>query len=229
MAGPNIKSCPEDFVVDEIPAYEAQGSGPHTFLRIEKRLRTTEEVVDDLARFFGVNRRDIGYAGRKDKVAVTRQWFSIPDLDPERANEFKVDGARILEAIRHQDAFVGALHKGLKEVGALEDTLLIILGDHGEAFGEHKIYEHDAVPYEEVIWTPVLLSGPEWLGAPRRISGLRSHLDFLPTVLEILGAQWEGRLPGRSLFSSPGHEEIFVSCWNRGDCLTMRQCVGAGS
>jgi tRNA pseudouridine13 synthase len=103
MAGPRIKSCPEDFVVDEIASYEAQGTGPHTFLRIEKRLRTSEEIVDDLARVFGVNRRDIGYAGRKDKVAVTRQWFSVPDLDPERANEFKVEGAQVLEAIRHQN------------------------------------------------------------------------------------------------------------------------------
>ena len=45
MPGPTIKSSPEDFVVDEIPSYAAQGTGPHTFLRIEKRLRTTEEVV----------------------------------------------------------------------------------------------------------------------------------------------------------------------------------------
>ena len=86
MAGPTIKSSPEDFVVDEIPLYEATGSGSHTFLRIEKRMRTTEDVVGDLARVFGVKRRDIGYAGRKDRVAVARQWFSIPDLDPARAS-----------------------------------------------------------------------------------------------------------------------------------------------
>lgn len=102
MAGPTIKSSPEDFVVDEIPLYEATGSGSHTFLRIEKRMRTTEDVVGDLARVFGVKRRDIGYAGRKDRVAVARQWFSIPDLDPARAAGFEVEGARVLEAIRHQ-------------------------------------------------------------------------------------------------------------------------------
>ena len=103
MALPTIKSSPEDFVVDEIPLYEAQGSGPHTFLRIEKRMRTTEEVIGDLARVFGVKRRDIGCAGRKDRVALTRQWFSVPDLDPDRASEFEVSGAQVLEAIRHQN------------------------------------------------------------------------------------------------------------------------------
>jgi tRNA pseudouridine13 synthase len=103
MAGPRIKSCPEDFVVDEVPLYEATGTGPHTFLHVEKRMRTTEEVAGDLARVFGVERRDIGYAGRKDKVALTRQWFSVPDLDPERSSEFNVSGSRVLEAIRHKN------------------------------------------------------------------------------------------------------------------------------
>jgi len=130
---------------------------------------------------------------------------------------------RYLAALKHQDAFVGALYDGLQEAGALEDTLVIILGDHGEAFGEHKIYEHDAVSYEEVVWTPVLLSGPEWLEAPRRLGGLRSHLDLLPTILEVLGVSWEGTLPGRSLLSTPGHETVFVSCWDRNRCLAMRR------
>lgn len=103
MALPYFKACPEDFVVDEIPLYPAQGSGPHTFVRVEKRLRTTEEVAGDLARAAGVRRREIGYAGTKDRVAIARQWFSIPDLDPERAGEFELSGARVLEAVRHQN------------------------------------------------------------------------------------------------------------------------------
>jgi tRNA pseudouridine13 synthase len=98
-----FKACPEDFVVDEIPLYPAVGSGPHTFVRVEKRLRTTEEVAADLARAAGVKRREIGYAGMKDRVAVARQWFSIPDLDPERASAFELPGVEVLEAVRHQN------------------------------------------------------------------------------------------------------------------------------
>ncbi|MBW2292161.1 MAG: tRNA pseudouridine(13) synthase TruD [Deltaproteobacteria bacterium] len=103
MSTAYFKACPEDFVVDEIPLYPAQGSGPHTFVRVEKRMRTTEEVAGDLARAAGVSRREVGYAGRKDLVSIARQWFSIPDLDPELASAFEIPGVRVLEAIRHQN------------------------------------------------------------------------------------------------------------------------------
>ncbi len=102
-SSPYFKACPEDFVVDEIPLYPAQGSGPHTFLRIEKRMRTTEEVAGDLARITGTKRREIGYAGRKDRVALSRQWFSVPGLDPEQAGRLELAGARVLDAVRHQN------------------------------------------------------------------------------------------------------------------------------
>jgi tRNA pseudouridine13 synthase len=92
---------PEDFVVDELPLYPAAGHGDHVFLHIEKRLRSTEEVARDLARAAGASPRDVGYAGRKDRVAVTRQWFSVPGLDPVRAAALELDRARVLEAVRH--------------------------------------------------------------------------------------------------------------------------------
>ncbi len=66
-----LRETPEDFQVDEIPLYPLAGHGDHTFLRVEKRLRTTDEVVRDLARAAGVSPREIGYAGRKDRRAVT--------------------------------------------------------------------------------------------------------------------------------------------------------------
>jgi len=103
MSRPRFKLSPEDFVVDEIPLYEPEGEGPHTFVRIEKRNRTTEQVVAELARVFEVSKRDIGYAGRKDRVALTRQWFSIPDLEPERARAADLSDARVLEAMRHRN------------------------------------------------------------------------------------------------------------------------------
>lgn len=94
-------ASPDDFVVDEEPLYPATGEGGHTFVRIEKRGRNTEEVVRALARFAGVRPGDVGYAGRKDRVAVARQWLSVPALEPERALAFAGDGFRALEAVRH--------------------------------------------------------------------------------------------------------------------------------
>lgn len=92
---------PEDFVVEEIPAYEPAGSGGHTFVRVEKRGRTTEALARELARAAGVRPGDVGYAGRKDRHAVTTQWFSVPGLEPARARELALGDACVLEAVAH--------------------------------------------------------------------------------------------------------------------------------
>lgn len=72
-----IKQRPEDFLVDEIPAYEPCGSGEHIYLLIQKRNLSTLELVRILAQHFDVPTSDVGYAGLKDKHALTRQVLSI--------------------------------------------------------------------------------------------------------------------------------------------------------
>jgi len=96
-----LAASPEDFIVDELPLYPPAGEGAHTFVRVEKRLRTTEDVAHALARLAGVAPGDVGYAGRKDRVAVARQWLSVPGLDPAGLGGFAGDGFRVLEAARH--------------------------------------------------------------------------------------------------------------------------------
>ena len=96
-----IRSRPEEFRVFEEPLYEPTDEGKHTFLLVEKTGRTTEQVARDLSRASGVRQRDVGYAGRKDRHAVTRQWFSLEGVDPERALGFELSGAQVLEARRH--------------------------------------------------------------------------------------------------------------------------------
>jgi tRNA pseudouridine13 synthase len=94
--------APEDFVVEEIPAYAPCGEGEHTFVRVEKRGRTTEAVARDLARAAGVRPGDVGYAGRKDRFAVTTQWLSVPRLAPDAALALDLADARVLEAVPHR-------------------------------------------------------------------------------------------------------------------------------
>ncbi len=89
-------------MVDEVPLYPPSGEGEHTFVRVEKRLCNTEQVASALAREAGVRARDVGYAGRKDRVAIARQWLSVPGLDPERALELEGEGWRVLEARPHR-------------------------------------------------------------------------------------------------------------------------------
>ncbi len=97
-----LRSSPEDFVVIEEPLYPPSGQGGHTFVYVEKRGRTTEQVVRDLARAAGVSGRDVGYAGRKDRHALTRQWLSLPGVEPSEALRFELRDARVLEATRHE-------------------------------------------------------------------------------------------------------------------------------
>ncbi len=99
---PRARSEPEDFVVEEIPLYAPAGEGGHTFVAVEKRLLTTEQVARALARAAGVPPREVGYAGRKDRVAVARQWFSVPGLAPEAAHACAGEGFRVLEAVPHR-------------------------------------------------------------------------------------------------------------------------------
>ncbi len=98
---PWLRTAPEDFRVDELPLYDAAGEGAHTFVRVEKRERTTEQVARDLARAAGVAAREVGYAGRKDRLAVATQWFSVPGLECAAALRLALPGARVLEAAAH--------------------------------------------------------------------------------------------------------------------------------
>lgn len=100
-SGGALKASPEDFRVDEVPAYLPGGAGPHLYLKVEKRARTTRDVLRDLAARLGVPERDAGYAGLKDREAVTTQWLSfLTARDPDPA-ALVGDGLRVLEASRH--------------------------------------------------------------------------------------------------------------------------------
>lgn len=101
---PESAPTPEDFVVDEIPLYRPSGEGEHTFVRVEKRLRNSEEVRRELARLAGVRPVEVGYAGRKDRIAIARQWFSVPRLDPERVTPVLAEMLRLPRGVRLRGA-----------------------------------------------------------------------------------------------------------------------------
>lgn len=114
---PRLRSQPDDFIVDEIPEGSFAGEGDHTLLLIEKRLQTTDDVLRELARITGLHGRDLGYAGRKDKNAVTRQWFSVPLLDLKTARELDLMSGRVLAVDRHtQKLRPGALRGNRFEI-----------------------------------------------------------------------------------------------------------------
>lgn len=96
-----IRSVPEDFVVDEVPAYPPAGQGTHLFVRFKKRGLTTRDAVERIARALGTNPRDAGYAGMKDRVAVTTQWASFFGAEPQAAKALALPDIEVLDAAMH--------------------------------------------------------------------------------------------------------------------------------
>ncbi len=75
--GGRIRERCEDFLVDEQPLYQPAGTGEHIYMLLEKRNLATFDLLDIVKRHFGVDRRAVGYAGLKDRVAITRQVVSV--------------------------------------------------------------------------------------------------------------------------------------------------------
>jgi tRNA pseudouridine13 synthase len=99
-----LRSTPEDFLVEEILGYEADGEGEHALLWVEKRGANTDWVARELARFAGVPPVAVGYAGLKDRHAVTRQAFSVQlagKADPDWF-AFPHADVKVLAAARHK-------------------------------------------------------------------------------------------------------------------------------
>lgn len=92
-----IRSTPEDFFVEELPGFEASGAGEHLLLTVEKRSMNTAFAAKTIAQWAGVDESAIGYAGLKDRHAVTRQRFSVwlpkkvaPDVAALQSDELRV-------------------------------------------------------------------------------------------------------------------------------------------
>src|SRR5690242_2687310 len=99
-----VRSTPEDFRVEEVLGFEADGEGPHVMLRVEKRGANTHWVAEQLARLAGLPIREVGYAGLKDRHAVTVQHFTL-NLDRRPEPDWKAlaqTDFRVLDSARHR-------------------------------------------------------------------------------------------------------------------------------
>ncbi|MCY2929502.1 MAG: tRNA pseudouridine(13) synthase TruD [Planctomycetota bacterium] len=82
--GGQIKECPEDFRVDEVPLYSPCGEGTHLYFRLTKAGIPTPAAIARIARYMNVNPADIGFAGLKDAQALTTQIMSLEHADERR-------------------------------------------------------------------------------------------------------------------------------------------------
>lgn len=94
---------PADFQVDEVLGFEPDGAGQHVLLHVRKQGCNTEWVARRLEKIAGVRHADVGFAGLKDRHAVTTQWFSV-DLagrpEPDWT-QLETDGIQVLCVARH--------------------------------------------------------------------------------------------------------------------------------
>jgi lipoteichoic acid synthase len=130
--------------------------------------------------------------------------------------DFKVTDSsenRYLNGIVDADAMIGDLAKELDRMGLSEQTLLVVLGDHGEAFGEHGQLIHNFSIFEEETHIPLLIVNPRLFRQGKHQTGVGQQLDIAPTVLSMLGIAAPGSWQGRTLLSNPrfGRAYLFAN------------------
>lgn len=107
-----LKQSPEDFIVTEIPGFELSGSGEHVYFLIEKTGLTTSQLIGKIAGQLNVPSRNIGYAGLKDKQAVTLQWLSVQLPGKETPDLADGEDYRVLDCNRHDKKLRVGSHRG---------------------------------------------------------------------------------------------------------------------
>jgi tRNA pseudouridine13 synthase len=130
LATGELRTHPEDFRVDELPQVSPSGEGDHLWVQVTKRGANTDWIAGQLALAAGCAARDVGYAGLKDRHAVTTQWFSIPMAATREPpwQEWQIPEATIIQAVRHQKK----LKRGVLTGNRFSIVVRNIQGDAGE-------------------------------------------------------------------------------------------------
>ncbi|WP_418179144.1 tRNA pseudouridine(13) synthase TruD [Aliarcobacter lanthieri] len=136
-----FKQSKDDFVVTEIPLYEFSGSGEHLIIKLRKKDLATWDAIEILARFLNCSTREFGYAGLKDKNAMTIQHISIHRKFEDALKDFSHENIKILETTYHNNKIKIGHLKGnnffirLKRVGLVEkrkiEEVLSQIGNFG--------------------------------------------------------------------------------------------------
>jgi tRNA pseudouridine13 synthase len=187
-----IRQVPEDFLVWEVLDFEPSGSGEHCLVHLEKTGWATPALARQLAQLHGLPLVDVGYAGMKDKQAVTSQWFSLRGVDALAADLHSLDGVRVLGQTRHQQK--------LRRGQIASNRFSITLRDLGEADPEPGLADLRALGApnyfgQQRFGADNLSVARRWLSRRRRsrVSRFKQglYLSVLRSFLfnEVLGAR----------------------------------------
>lgn len=223
-----IRSNPEDFRVTEQLGFDPVGEGQHVLLCIEKRACNTEDVARLLARFAGVRQVAVGYAGLKDRNAVTTQWFSV-DLAGQTEPDWShmdSDTVKVIQAVRHHRK----LKRGALRANHFQIALRQLTGDNNvllqrlelvrqrgvpNYFGAQRFGRHDA-NLAQARKLPVDATGAarkQRVSRHRRgiyLSALRAFLFNQVASQRVADNTWDRPMDG-DVFMLDGSHSIFSS------------------
>jgi hypothetical protein len=127
------------------------------------------------------------------------------------------DFSRYLNALHESDAALGMLLDGLRERGLDDETLVIVFGDHGEAFGEHPgNFAHTLFIHEENLRVPYIIAAPGAIDRELRLQRLVSAVDTAPTVVDLLGLPADTLHQGTSLLAPEPRMALFFTDYSIG-------------
>ncbi len=140
--------------------------------------------------------------------------YATPVRGPFTGDE---DINRYRNALHSADTALGQLLEGLRSRGLDRETLFVIMGDHGEAFGQHEgNYGHTLFVYDENVHVPYLIAAPGLTREPERIARVASLVDTAPTVLDLLGIPASEAYQGRSLLDAQTGMALFCTDYSLG-------------
>jgi len=128
-------------------------------------------------------------------VAVAR--VDTPNPDPSQRDRLERLYASNVE---YMDRFIGNLIEALKAAGAYDDTMIVLVADHGEEFYEHKGWWHGTTLYEEETHVPFIVKLPKNAKAGTRVKTWAQLLDVAPTIVATCGVPVPPVFQGRDLF-----------------------------
>jgi tRNA pseudouridine13 synthase len=232
-ASATLKLLNEDFIVTELPLQLPSGEGEHIWLDIEKNGANTAFVAKALAEAAGVQERDVGYAGLKDRYAITRQWFSIylpkgetPDLTLLQHPEFKVlSQSRHLKKLRPGDLQGNRFRIVLRDVAGDRDAIeanLKAVASQGvpNYFGAQRFgFEGGNVEQgRAMLAREIRVRNPKKKGI--YLSAVRSFVFNEVLALRIQQGRWGQTLPG-DVMDEAGRPT--GPLWGRGRVITTDQ------
>ncbi len=184
----------------------------------EPPLNVMKYITRKIAGQTGEKIRDSAFDIRKlNLIAGEYGQFSFMAKEFEMSEEeWKVVKSWYDGGICYLDHHLGELIDFLQCKGIFENTLLIILSDHGDNFGEHGLAGHQFCLYDSLLHVPLIMVYPNVIPSGRRISSLVSTIDIFPTILDILNIKgYRNDIQGRSLFPFKNrriHDFIYAEC-----------------